>query len=74
MELKPCPFCGTKQSETLPDGSAGLEVVSDGGLFVFCSRCEASGSKFYGEGVREEDAIKAWNAVARAESFENDVV
>jgi len=48
-DLKPCPFCGSKDDMLIND--------EDYEVFVFCWSCEARGPNK----STKTDAIKAWN-------------
>lgn len=55
MELKKCPFCGSKVEK--------IDFDSDFGFWITCENCEAS-SKFCDT---EEEAIETWNKRAYQE-------
>lgn len=48
-ELKPCPFCGSKN----------IEVFGKDEYWTRCTECGASGPEDYN--ATPEDAIRAWN-------------
>lgn len=59
MELKPCPFCGSK---------ASLYVSEKSGICVICIKCKATSSSYLDSisslkfcGSATEHAIEAWN-------------
>ena len=56
MEIKPCPFCGSKD----------LYVRDNSGHYVACKNCDAYGP--YGKD--DEEAIKRWNSAPRKEDVE----
>ncbi len=59
-KLKPCPFCGARES----DEDFPLSVVRYIGIdtcMVYCERCGASGA----ERDSREEAIEAWNRRAQ---------
>ena len=51
VELKPCPFCGGKDTGTLTTSYDGYWYA------VFCENCMAQTRKCR----QEKDAIEAWN-------------
>ena len=51
MKLKPCPFCGGKDTGTLTTSYDGYWYA------VFCENCMAQTRKCR----QEKDAIEAWN-------------
>ena len=51
VELKPCPFCGRKDTGTLTTADDGYWYA------VFCENCMAQTRKCR----QEKDAIEAWN-------------
>lgn len=55
MEIKPCPFCASNRVK--------LHQNFD---YVYCENCGARGSYFDGH---PDDAISAWNRVAKKSSF-----
>ena len=56
-ELKPCPFCGSK------DLKISAQEAQEGGnvLFVHCKHCDACGPAFEATLEGGEEAINAWN-------------
>lgn len=50
-ELKPCPFCGSKEVRMRFDS-----VIES--YYVTCKKCGAEVSQFYG---LKDEAVEAWN-------------
>lgn len=61
-ELKPCPFCGLKQSTGMPRVRVAFDTWTPAcepkaPFFIYCERCEARGP----EAKTEKQAAAAWN-------------
>ncbi len=54
-DLKPCPFCGSKNVAFTPDEEQLLNRTVTG--FIWCHGCGFSSDSFYSE----EIAAKKWN-------------
>ena len=55
-ELKPCPFCGAKETDKDQPVNVGW-VIEDDAWMVVCDRCGAAGAEHDGRA----EAIEAWN-------------
>lgn len=65
IELKKCPFCGSK-AEIIVDKAFNAETgegVSEPMCFVWCTECSALVS-----GATKNDAIREWNRRANNDS------
>lgn len=55
MELKPCPFCGSKNVSFVEDEEQLIDETITG--FIWCHGCGFSSDSFYSEEV----AAEKWN-------------
>lgn len=55
MELKPCPFCGSKNVSFVEDEEQLMDETITG--FIWCHGCDFSSDSFYSEKI----AAEKWN-------------
>ena len=60
-ELKPCPFCGSDNTEFMPDEEQWIDTTTTG--FIWCHGCNFTSDSYYSE----EKAAEKWNRRAGEE-------